>query len=274
MLAASDAQNVLAVPKRLVELKGRPADFTVLAQELKGHGAEVVVEGGVTYLHAVEIDNATTIEDAIERAKRLVTHANGAATVFSHVYQKVIGVDIVEARPDGATTRYSLDMVPRLAGIYFTTGHPPLRAVATTMTPTGQLVTVTGTDGVPRQPPPRATIAEWVEMASTDPDSALALEMIASDASRWAALYRAVEAIKQRAGSEWRAVVGDYLATKEEIFSHTANAPTPRAVDKRHPPKHQPPKEPMTLVDAELFVRQMLAAFLEWRRSRVATSRN
>jgi hypothetical protein len=101
--------------------------------------------------------------------------------------------------------------------------------------------------------------------AATDEEVAYVLDMVASDAVRWGALYRIVEAVRHCAGDQWESIVGEELADKQALFNHTANVPGAGRFDKRHAHRLQPPSSPMWLIDGELYVRQVVAAFLSWK---------
>lgn len=122
-------------------------------------------------------------------------------------------------------------------------------------------------DGRRRQILPDPDINAWLNLAGTNSVVGYVLDMVSSDAVRWASLYRTVESVKMAAGKHWKAAVGEVLDSQYDLFAHTANAPEAGGIDKRHPVGRQPLRKPMTRIQAEYYMRQVVGAFLRWKTS-------
>jgi len=79
----------------------------------------------------------------------------------------------------------------------------------------------------------------------------------------WINLYKVYEIVNQDAG---RTKIEQWTNKKIGLFTHTANSQRAIGDDARHAvDKHDPPKEPMSLPEADALIRNLLKQWLQWK---------
>jgi hypothetical protein len=79
----------------------------------------------------------------------------------------------------------------------------------------------------------------------------------------WINLYKVYEIVKKDAGKK---KIEEWTKNKISQFTHTANSQSAIGDDARHGvDRNDPPKEPMSISEAEALIRNLLQKWLQWK---------
>ena len=115
----------------------------------------------------------------------------------------------------------------------------------------------------PAPPPPRTVTL--LQLSATDAAIAKVLRLLsAADAISWVGLYRIHEVIEEDAGGQHKLEKQNWVSAENlRRFRHSANSVQVGGDQSRHGKEPQvPPKNPMTLEEAEAYVKYILQAWL------------
>jgi len=104
----------------------------------------------------------------------------------------------------------------------------------------------------------------WRKLAEEDEIVKNVLRQITDFEHNWINLYKVYEIVNKDAGKK---KIEQWI-TKDKIsqFTHTANSQSAIGDDARHGvDKHAPPKEPMSLYEAEALIMTLLQKWLQWK---------
>jgi hypothetical protein len=200
------------------------------------------------YWLSVPVPSTSTADEARAAGLRLSELMNGAASLLELGHQPVkAAADLLLVAP-GEPRHYSFLLADGVQ-VRAEDGVPTL---------------IMG--GVPVAPP-RSPAPDWVALAQKDKAVSLALRLLHGEAGRWAQLYKVYEVVlKYGANKQPSMAEKKGLATKEECgrFSGTACSPEVLGMKARHGVQTKArPERPMTLPEAEAFVRGMARRWLE-----------
>jgi hypothetical protein len=114
----------------------------------------------------------------------------------------------------------------------------------------------------PAPPPPRSVVL--LQLAAENKSIAKVLRLLsASDAMTWVSLYRINEVIEEDVGGQHKLEALGWSAVEDlRRFKHSANSVHVGGDKARHGTEHQkPPKNPMTLSEAEAYGRYLVQAW-------------
>ncbi|MEP6514745.1 hypothetical protein [Microcoleus vaginatus] len=104
----------------------------------------------------------------------------------------------------------------------------------------------------------------WMKLAEEDEIVKNVFRQITDFEHNWINLYKVYEIVHKDAGKK---KIEQWI-TKDKIsqFTHTANSQSAIGDDARHGvDKHAPPKEPMSLYEADALIMTLLQKWLEWK---------
>ncbi len=110
---------------------------------------------------------------------------------------------------------------------------------------------------IPQSDPPLARSAVLLQLSISEPSIAKVLRLLSAlDARSWSGLYRIFEVIEGDVGGQRRLEEKDWCSASDlDRFKHSANSVSVGGDAARHgTERHQPPKNPMTLSEAEAYV--------------------
>ncbi len=225
-----------------VRLKGEKSDLEYLCT-LSSLNWSVTEQEGEYYLKSTRFNSLTDAHDVLGAATNILDFINGVAKLKFENFQaaKVGGITRVEE--DGKHTQFIMPSgIP--SAVRF--GRP----------------TVVISDGAElSQRPGLQGEALWIEIAEKDEsvDRAFALYGLDHD---WTNLYKLLETIEYDVGGE-RALMNKLWAqsSKIKLFKQTANSFHAVGREARHGRKYEAPRNPMSLNEAQSFIRNI---FHEW----------
>jgi hypothetical protein len=223
-----------------IELLGDAPDTALLVALFTGPELRVVKDEDCFLLEAHELEDIQHHSDVLRVARDVVTRVNGAARLEHGSYRNVQVGPVHERRADGT----------RATTVFVEPATIDVRASVFRPTIVGRV----GTESV-------ATPARhFVEIAARDQDAHEALDLWADPQHNWMNLYKVFEIIRSRGGTSLGGVKSKDLSR----FRHTANHEKAGGRDARHARLGtDPPKDPMSLPEADQLVRRLLEAWLQ-----------
>lgn len=233
----------------LVELVGEDFDLDLLTKLFVGPTVAVVRLESRYFLQVPAWDTLTDEEAVFQRALAMLPAIHGAASVVLHTYEPV-RVRAVQCLHDtGAVTNNVRVLLPSIRS-------------------RGMVGTVEAhIDGRPSATTP-LNASDWIQLAFEDRDVADALILVLGSPGRWHQLYKAFEAIFRATGQQPSKMEEWGLATARDVtnFQGSANDGARDIFEARHALLEvKVPYDPMTLAEAELWVRNVVAKFIRFR---------
>lgn len=223
-----------------VELIGDTPDTALLAALFTAPELRVLNDEGRFLLEAYELEDLQHHTDVLRVARDIVTRMNGATRLEQGSYRNVKVGPVHEARADGT----------RATTVFVEPATIDIRASVFPPTLVGGVMTE----------PVANPASRFVEIASRDQDAHEALDLWADPQHNWMNLYKVVEIIQSRD----RASLGGARSKDLSRFTHTANDEKAGGRDARHARLGtDPPKDPMSLLEADQFVGRLLESWLQ-----------
>ena len=235
----------------LVRLKGHPFDLAYLSTTFDAPKRRIHEREGCHYLQSSDFEVLTDAEDVRLHAQSLLQLMNGAARVQSGEYQPV-AVDAVVRVDDDGTRQVSMS----LSG-------------AVSMRSQFSATVIKGGTATPLQ---SSTDAQaFLAVAEQHAKVQEALCMFGALDPTWANLHKVFECIQFDVGGT---MFAEGWTTKGEAnrFTQTANSAFAIGDAARHPrdeQKFRPPKQPMSLSEAQSFIRTLLSHWMRSKRQEV-----
>jgi len=231
----------------LVRLTGHDLDLEALAREYSTSGISIIKDEHGYWLKSSEFASLNDAEKILTLANELLPIISGAGKVFLAGFQPLGTGHVVQISDDGVRHNF-----------VFVTATVSSRASVSR-----QVTLASGIPAPQPQPPQDVEFASTVAQSEERVKKAL---IFFDRQHTWVNLYKVYELI--------RADVGDDMAakgwtTKAEAgrFTQTANSVGAVGDEARHAVEHtQPPKKPMSLKEAEQFVRLLLANWIRSKR--------
>jgi hypothetical protein len=200
------------------------------------------------YWLSVPAPSTSTADEARAAGLRLAELMNGAASLLELGHQPVkAAADLLLVAP-GEPRHYSFLLADGVQ-VRAEVGVPTL---------------IMG--GVPVAPP-RSPAPDWVALAQRNDDVNLALRLLHGEAGRWAQLHKIYEVVVFRAaGGQPSKVAKLGWGTEDDCtnFNDTACSFQVLGMAARHTREEKkPPKKPMTLEQAEAFIRNLVCRWIE-----------
>jgi hypothetical protein len=222
-----------------VELRGDETDSTLLVALFTAPDLRVVRDDDAFLLESSELEPLGHRSEVFRAAKQILCRTNGAARLQNPSYRNVTVGAIREHRPNG-TRATSVFVEPATIDVRATV-FPP---------------TIVG--GVPTTPV-ASPASRFAEAASRDHDAHDALDRWANESHNWVNLYKVFEIVRSRGGTSLAGVSDKELSR----FTHTANHEKGGGREARHARLGtDPPKDPMSLLEAEQLIARLLKAWL------------
>lgn len=103
----------------------------------------------------------------------------------------------------------------------------------------------------------------WMKLAEEDEIVKNVFRLITEFEPNWINLYKIYEIVKKDAGKK---KIEQWTKNKISQFTHTANSQSAIGDDARHGVDHSdPPKEPMSLYEADALIMTLLQQWLQWK---------
>jgi hypothetical protein len=231
----------------LVRLKGHVFDLEELSDRFTSADRNVKKdEDGHYYLRSSDFDQMSDPDTVSERAQDLIAYMNGAVKLLSAVSYRTVEFDVVTRVDDSGNRHHHITLSATVEGRSRMTATP----------------SVGGTGGTVNAPPPPSGADSLVNLADQNAKVAAALRFYAR--SDWFNLYKAWEVVRDAAGGEPELIKKGW-ATKAQKrrFTGTAQSPAELGDEARHASEEsQPPKNPMSLEEAQGFVRSVIEAWI------------
>ena len=248
----------------LVRLDGDEWSLEDLPEWFSQLDHKVRLEDRKYYLTSSALKHCTASSAVYELAEQIVERINGASRAFQPRFRPVqLGSEIVQVLDDG-TRRVHQHIVVK--------GHQIWVKM-------GRLTPLSGGNPPPPQPSePERLVAQWeAEGHSSDLGRVLRVWLLPQT---WGSLYHIYESIKYDMSGrkrvrkdDWKALlpllpnVSEAEAKRQlDRFRGTANDPEHAGIHARHGrPEPKPEPDPMTLIEAQGLVHQLLVAWLSGR---------
>jgi hypothetical protein len=231
----------------LVRLKGHEFDLEELCDHFTSADRNVKKEeDGYYYLRSSDFDQMSEPDAVSERAQDLMERINGAAKLLSGVSYRPVEFDVVIRVDDDGKRHHHMTLSSTIEMRSRVTGK-------LTVGETGETMDVL-------RPP--SGVDSLVNLADQNAKVADALRFYAR--SDWFNLYKAWEVVRDAAGGETELIKKGW-ATKAQRrrFTGTAQSRAELGDEARHArEKVQPPKNPMSLEEAQAFVRSVIEAWV------------
>jgi hypothetical protein len=222
-----------------VELRGDETDSSLLAALFTTPNLRVVRGDDSFLLESSELESLGDTSEVFRAAEQVVSRINGAARLQNRSYRNVTAGAIHEHRPDGS----------RATNILVQAATIEVRATVFPPTVVG---------GAPSDPV-ASPASRYAEAAAQDPDAQEVLDRWANEPHDWVNLYKVYEIIENRGGLDTSGVSKKQL----KRFTHTANHQEGGGRDARHSRLGtKPPKNPLSLLEADSLVSRLLDAWL------------
>lgn len=225
-------------------LSGHDFDLETLSEQFTTGDPRVVQEGDCYLLESdVFTDLAKDHVEMLRRAKTMLAQMNGAALLASSSHKPVTASGQIVGPDKGEHVVVAVDSIEVRSKV---------NAV---------LVKAGAEEPLP-PPPPTGQVALGNATGSADAEAALRL--LGDGPLDWVNLYRILDFVRHANGGIKGIVAAGY-ATRAELnrFTHTANSHEATGDDSRHGAlNHEPPKNPMTLEEAQTLIRSVVKRWL------------
>jgi len=230
--------------KWLVRVIGDEYDIRELAKSLNLEDLSITKESDGYYLSSPLFEGLTESTDVRQKAKEIMALLNGAARLEIGIRKPMEVECIVKICDDG---RRQFDMI--------------LDAVGSSKASVD--VVIRKADGSTTEMHAVDRISKYFKIALNDSKVAEALNLLQHDLD-WVNLYRIYEVIEEDVGNKERIVANGWATGKQiKRFKHTACSPGAAGELARHTKETtQPPKDPMTLLEAKAFIESILHNWL------------
>jgi hypothetical protein len=231
----------------VVQLAGDTSDLSALAQSLTGNDINISHDGQDYVLMSDQFTEGDDAGAVRQKAEGLVAVLNGASRLALDAINSIRVRAVYRRREDG---KRDIFVFPEPKVIRF-------RAFAPT-------VKLTHADGTVEEFHRADPVKQWAGMALKNDAVANVFRILAGGTLDWVNLYRIVEIIASDVGG-LEAIDTNGWATKASmrLFKHTANSPGALGLDARHGAETtQPPKHPMTILEARALVNSIVHAWL------------
>jgi len=224
-----------------IHITGDEFDLAELAQCFTSPKLSILKEENAYVLQSTELDSIEHADEALERAKELISLVSGAARLTIHA-QRPLSVGNVARRIENGIEKVSVILKDEVMVRDSIT--------ATMISTDGTVETHRRSDATPMM----------VTAALKSPQMARALRLYGSPPLDWKNLYCVYEIIEHASGGEKGLVQKDWAARNQiERFTRTANHPGAAGYGARHGVQSaDPPSNPMTISEAIEFVGSLL----------------
>lgn len=235
-----------------VAIQGHPTDLAYLARRFKASPV-VVVKRDDADGYALRLDEFENCPDSVSvlaAAERQLVLLTGALMLERHAVDPLTAGAVYRKHPGGGKDVFVF--VRDTLRVRMEMGDP--------------VVTVTDADGrVVPQPVAEPRSVRVMRLCTTDAAVEKAMRLVAAtDVRSWVGLYRLYEVIEADVGGENALVQRGWSSSRgASRFKHSANSVEVAGDGARHGKEPtDPPAKPMTLDEADLFVRDLLAKWL------------
>ncbi len=231
----------------LVRLKGHEFDLEELSDHFTSADRNVKKEeDGYYYLRSSDLNELDEPDAVRERAFKFIELVNGATKLYTRGSYRPVEFDVVTRIDDSGNRHHHITLSATVEGRSRMTGKLIVGDMGETM---DVLRPPSGADPL-------------VNLADQNEKVADALRFYAR--GDWFNLYKAWEVVRDAAGGETELIKKDW-ATKAQRrrFTGTAQSRAVLGDEARHAiEKVQPPKNPMSLEEAQAFVRSAIEAWV------------
>jgi hypothetical protein len=229
-------------------LAGEDFDLQVMAGTFED-GDPVVRQrpDGSYVVESSSFDSLTELTDVNAEAERLLTLMHGSMSVNDPQVRAVI--------PSRTFWNEDGQHVLAFAGTAHGRG-------------TARIVSVDA--GGNHLPLPPAPARQWFDLGKSNLLVAEALEFLGTPTLGWGTMYKIWELIEEDVEGGFKAIVRHGWASRNEIevFKRSCNHPEVAGNESRHAvTEAEPPKHPMSLVEARNFIRTLAQRWLQWAAS-------
>ncbi|MBD1832369.1 hypothetical protein H6F61_06600 [Cyanobacteria bacterium FACHB-472] len=231
--------------KWLVLLEGKESHLTSLTQLLRSPERSVIKEEGSYYLSSSRFDLLTDDVEIYACATELLKLINGVAMLSLGDFKPFTLDVIVRFDEDGKR-------------------HPEvLLSAIWTIEGFGFDIEWDESEDFYQHP---SDLEAWITIAEQDEKVKKVFRILTEREHDWVNLYKVYEVVQDDVGSR---ITEDGWATKKktECFTRTAQSPGAIGDDARHgvEKSSQPPKNPMSLVEAQRLIILIVRKWLEWK---------
>ena len=224
-----------------VELKGDRFDLDKLASQCSIPELTIIEENGSYYLKSKDFETMINAEEVHKYADGRITDLNGAAKIVFDDFQDIKFSGNIIRSEDGKN-------------------HSTVMADAFSIR-CRIIVKAKAVGGIKTSSEPESLLQLWCKMAMQDEKVKKVLRIYGSRQHDWHNLYNLYEVIEEDIGS--KTIEDDWgMKSQKKLFKHTANTDT-IGDDARHAHnKCQPPRSPMSLTEAESFIKALLSRWI------------
>jgi len=193
------------------------------------------------YLTSSHWESPTNTSDVLSEATKLLEYISAVAKIYSRGFPRLGREHICEVDEEGKRHNRVELLVKILPGL--DSFSIPLEG---------------GQDIIPI-----LEFDSWRKLAKEDERVKNVFRLFRDFEHDWINLYKVYEIVYQDAG---RTKIEQWTNKKIGLFTQTANSQRAIGDDARHAvDKHDPPKEPMSLPEADALIRNLLKQWLQWK---------
>jgi len=229
--------------KWLVLLEVKKSDFDNLSNLLRSSDEfSLMAENGEYYLTSSHWESLTNPSDVYLEATKLLQHISAVAMIHFTGFPLLKPDIICEVDEEGKRQRWvALSATISVDSSSFS-------------------IQLEGGQDIIRN----LEFESWRKLAEEDEIVKNVFRQITDFEHNWINLYKVYEIVNKEAGKK---KIEQWI-TKDKIsqFTHTANSQSAIGDDARHGvDKHAPPKEPMSLYEADALIMTLLQKWLQWK---------
>jgi len=233
--------------KWLVLLDVKKSDFDNLSNLLRSSDEfSLMAENDKYYLTSSHWESLTKPEDVHSTATKLIQHISAAAMIYFPGFPLLKPEHIYQVDEEGKR-------------------HGFVMSSATLMTDHSSFsIQLEGDQDIIRN----LELVCWMKLAEEDEIVKNIFRILTEFEHDWMNLYKLYEIVKKDAGKKNKIDRIEQWITKNKIsqFTHTANSQSAIGDRARHGvDKNDPPKEPMSLSEAESLIMTLLQKWLQWK---------
>lgn len=230
------------MPRWLVQLSGDRVDLEEFPRWFPDGDVSVIEENGAFFLVGPAFDVIPNAEAVLHEAVRTLDRFTAAISLITPGLRKPAASSVIREADEGT----------RDVTVFVSAGVSARAKVGA--------VLVSG--DAPQRPPQRTQAQELLTQATGSPHLEQALSLWSDPTRSWPRLYCVLEEMEQHLGKHVDAA-GLCSPNQRERFTRTANTAEVSGSDARHATgKFVAPGNPMSLLEATEFVRQMLLVVL------------
>jgi hypothetical protein len=205
----------------------------------------LITENNKYYLTSSHWESLTNTSEVLSEATKLLEYISAVAKIYFPGFPRLKPDKICEVDEEGKRHN-RVELLVRIM---------PIGSVSIKLEGGQDVIPILGFDS-------------WRKLAEEDEIVKDVFRRFREYDHNWSDLYKVYEIVKKDAGQKNKIDRIEQWITKDKIrqFKHTANSQSAIGDDARHGVDHNaPPKEPMSLSEAQALIRNLVKQWLQWK---------